>query len=63
MRMAGTLEPGSGRVLDWWVRDENGTRRVGDLTPELRKLSLAELWNDTLLIERIASGWSPEDET
>jgi hypothetical protein len=32
----------------WWRR-----------TPHWRPRALHEIWNDTLLIERIASGWSP----
>jgi hypothetical protein len=28
--------------------------------PQWRERALNEIWNDTLLIERIASGWSPD---
>jgi hypothetical protein len=30
-------------------------------TPKWRRAALNEIWNDTLLVERIAAGWSPED--
>ncbi len=32
------------------------------LTAEQRRLSIAETWNHELLVERIAAGWTPEDE-
>jgi hypothetical protein len=31
-------------------------------TPEWRRRALNEVWNDTLLVDRIASGWSPPDD-
>ena len=34
---------------------------VNELTTEQRNLSLAEAWNDTMLIQRIVEGWSPSD--
>jgi hypothetical protein len=42
----------------WWIWDgkkERLARRRDKWTPR----ALYQIWNDTLLIERIASGWSP----
>jgi hypothetical protein len=53
----------NGRVLNWWLWDGNRSWFIGDLKAEQHRLPLAEVWNDTLLIERIASEWMPEDVT
>ncbi|MDQ6945682.1 MAG: ribonuclease E inhibitor RraB [Actinomycetota bacterium] len=58
MRMRGSIDK-SGRVLDWWLYDGNREWRIGQLGPGQEKLSLAEIWNDTLLVERILSNWVP----
>ncbi len=58
MRKAGWRD-GSGRVLNWWLWDGEREWQVEKLTPELESLSLAQIWNDTLLVERIIEGWSP----
>lgn len=36
-------------------------RSVKELSEDEKKLSPAGIWNDTLLAERIAEGWKPED--
>ncbi len=46
----------------WWLWDGEREWRVGRLDPEQRKLPSRSIWNDTLLVERIVAGWSPEDE-
>lgn len=61
MRMAGGRDR-SGRVLNWWLWDGEREWKVEKLTEEQRNLSIAQVWNDTMLIERIAEGWSPADE-
>jgi hypothetical protein len=61
LRAAGFIDR-SGKVHDWWVFDGVKEERVGALTAEIARLSPCEVWNDTLLIERIASGWSPEQD-
>ena len=61
MRAAGGRDE-SGKVLDWWLWDGKEDRHVDKLPKKYRGLSLRQLWNDTLLIERIASGWRPADE-
>lgn len=61
LRAAGFVDH-SGKVHDWWIFDGEKEERVGALTAEIARLSPCEVWNDTLLIERIASGWSPEQD-
>lgn len=61
MRKAGGIDR-SGKVLNWWLWDGKREWRVDCLSQEQKKLSVAEVWNDTLLIERIVEGWSPQDE-
>jgi len=51
-----------GFVHDWRLWDGEKSTRVGKLTPEQRKFPIKEIWNDTLLIERIEQGWTPEQE-
>lgn len=60
MRMAGWIDE-SGKVLNWWLYDGEKEWQVDNLTSEQESLSLAQIWNDTLLIERIVGRWSPSD--
>jgi len=50
-----------GKVVSWWLWDGEKEWKIGNLTPEQRKLPIREVINDTLLIERIESGWKPEE--
>jgi len=59
---AGIVDPATRKVVVWWLWDGKNERRVGELTAEQRKLSIRGVWNDTLLIERIESGWTPETD-
>jgi hypothetical protein len=52
-----------GRILNWVVSEGGRDRVVKELSESERKLSIATIVNDTLLIDRIASGWLPEVET
>lgn len=61
-KVAGDRDPVTGRVLNWWLWDGEREWPVQELTPEERRLPLRATVNDTLLIQRIISGWSPEDE-
>jgi len=61
MRRPGAREKG-GRILTWVIEEEGGERVVNTLAPEQLKLPMAVIWNDTMLKERIAEGWRPEDE-
>lgn len=49
-----------GKIQEWRLWDGERSWRAGVLTPELRKLSLLGTVNDTLLVERIESDWTPE---
>ena len=60
MRAAGGIDR-NGHVLNWWLIEKGNKRMVNELTTEQRNLSLAEAWNDTMLIQRIVEGWSPSD--
>lgn len=55
----GHRDRATGRIENWWLWDGQREWRVGKLAPEHRNLPTREIWNDTLLIERIIEGWSP----
>ncbi|HKY21465.1 MAG TPA: hypothetical protein VJM31_09620 [Vicinamibacterales bacterium] len=59
---AGVVDPKTGKVADWWLWDGVTERRVGPLTDEMRTFPIRGTWNDTILIERILSGWTPEND-
>jgi hypothetical protein len=61
MRKAG-LEPLGGGKLDWWLWDGNEDWRIGPLTPDQRKLSIASVVNYTMLIHMIDTDWRPETD-
>lgn len=56
---AGVIDPATKKVNIWWLWDGTKEWKVGEITPEQRNLPLRGIWNDTLLIERIESGWTP----
>lgn len=52
-----------GKVMAWFLWD--GTRETllkRELTPEEKRISLAEMWNHELLVHRLAEQWLPEHE-
>lgn len=57
---AGVVDPATRKVGVWWLWDGEKEWRIGELTPEQRRLSIRGVWNDTFLIERLESGWTPE---
>ncbi|MCG7564632.1 hypothetical protein [Pseudoalteromonas sp. McH1-42] len=59
---AGVVDPSTGKVAVWWLWDGQNEEKVGKLSSEQRKLPIRGVWNDTLLIERIESGWTPETD-
>ena len=61
MRKRGGIDA-DGRVLNWWIWDVKGKMLVDQLNEEQRGYSIAAIWNDTMLIERICSNWMPEKE-
>ena len=59
MKSKRQLAPG---VVSWLILEEGGERSTRELAPDERGLSPYAIWNDTLLAERMVSGWLPEDE-
>ncbi|NBB48893.1 hypothetical protein GVN24_11475 [Rhizobium sp. CRIBSB] len=59
---SGVVDPSTGKVAVWWLWDGEKEWRVEELTAEQRKFSLRGIWNDTLLIERLETGWRPEND-
>lgn len=60
-RAAGHIDR-EGFIHDWWLWDGQKSWRIGKLSQEQKKLPIQEVWNDTLLIERIEEEWTPEKE-
>lgn len=58
----GIEDPQTRKVKVWWLWDGEKEWKVGDITPEQRRLPLRGIWNDTLLIERIDANWTPEND-
>lgn len=46
-----------GSIESWWLWDGEKEWRVGTLNPEQMKYPIRGVINDTLLVERIKSGW------
>ncbi len=61
LRQAGFIDR-DGKVHGWWIFDGKRERRPRRSDPPIASLSPCETWNDTLLIERIAEGWSPDND-
>jgi hypothetical protein len=57
---AGIVNSKTKRVESWWLWDGSEEWMVGEITDEQRKLPIRQIWNDTLLIERVEEGWLPE---
>jgi hypothetical protein len=60
---AGVVDPVAKKVKSWWLWDGEQEWQVGRLTPDQKKLPIRGIWNDTLLVERIESGWTPNSDT
>jgi hypothetical protein len=50
-------------VHDWWLWDGTKQWRIGRLAAEQRKLPVAGVWNDTLLVQRVEEEWLPKTDT
>ena len=59
---AGVVDPATGKVAVWWFWDGQREWRAGPLTDADRRMPIRGVWNDTLLVERIVSGWTPETD-
>jgi hypothetical protein len=55
------VDPTTGQVTVWWLWDGSREWRVGSLAADQKKLPVRGIWNDTLLVERIESGWLPDE--
>ena len=49
-----------GRWGAWWLWDGEKEWKIGDLHPGMEELPVRGVINDTLLVERIVSGWHHE---
>lgn len=58
----GIEDPKSKKVALWWFWDGEREWAVGQITSEQRKMPLRAVWNATMLIERIETGWTPQDD-
>jgi hypothetical protein len=44
----------------WWVWDGESEHKIGALTNDIRNLPIRGIWNDTILKERVRSGYSAD---
>jgi hypothetical protein len=51
-----------GKVLNWWLWDGNEEWRIGELNEHQKTYPIRGIVNDTLLIDRIETGWKSTDE-
>jgi hypothetical protein len=58
----GVADPNTKKVSNWWLWDGEREWSIGMLTEEQKKYPIREIVNDTLLKERIESGWTSEDD-
>jgi len=58
----GIADPNTKTVKNWWLWDGKNEWQVGELKEEQFKLPIREIWNDTLLIKRLESGWTVEQD-
>lgn len=59
---SGMVDMKTQKVNNWWLWDGTKSWRVGELTPDQYEYPVEGIWNDTILIERLESGWRPSDE-
>jgi hypothetical protein len=55
----GVPDPKTKKVATWWFWDGEKSWKVGEITPEQRKMPIRAIWTDAFLIERIESAWTP----
>jgi len=61
-RNAGLPGPDGVKVKDWWLWDGKKSWKVRKLTKKQRKLPIKGACNDTMLIYRIETGYTPEKD-
>jgi hypothetical protein len=52
-----------GIVDNWWLWDGETEKQIGRLEPGVERFPIRGVINDTLLVERISSGWRSENVT
>lgn len=52
----------NGKILSWAIMENGKDRFTSELTDDEKRLSLCVIWNDTLLAERMADGWTPQKQ-
>ena len=57
---AAMRDPATGKVSAWWLWDGLREWRLDQLSAEQLSLPIREIVNDTLLVERIVSDWTPQ---
>jgi hypothetical protein len=60
---AGVIDPSTGKVATWWLWDGENEVKIGNLSEEQKHFPIRGVWNDTLLIERIESNWTPSTDS
>jgi hypothetical protein len=58
----GIVDPKTKKVLVWWLWDGEKEWKIGELTPEQRKLPIRGVWNVAMLVQRIEEDWRPETD-
>ena len=58
----GVTDPITKRVAVWWFWDGEKEWKVGDITPEQRKMPLLAVWNASMLVKKIETGWTPSSD-
>jgi len=58
----GSIDQLTKKVKTWWLWDGEKEWRIGNLSDEQRKLPIRGVWNDTMLIHRIETSWTPEND-
>ncbi|HOY60773.1 MAG TPA: hypothetical protein PK640_21840 [Verrucomicrobiota bacterium] len=56
----GNPHPVTRKVEEWWLWDGVREWKVGDLSPEQRRLPILGVWDIDMLVARIEDGWRPE---
>lgn len=57
---AGTRDPRTKRVREWWLWDGQRSWQVGSITSEQRKLPIRMIVNHNALVHLITTEWTPE---
>ncbi len=59
---SGLINARTRQVDAWWLWNGEKERRIDTLSCDQYRLPIREIINDTLLIERIETGWTPETD-